>query len=121
MIELKKGDIVKHFKGKDLIEKNIYQILAVNPVYTGTKEFSQEAVVIYEPLFQTGKAFVREYADLVSELSDEQKEVYDQCYRVEHLTEAELVLLKSPTFIRDKKAYIEKKEQEQQNNNEKHL
>lgn len=121
MIELKKDDIVKHFKGKNLIEKNVYRILAVNPIYTGTKTFPTEAVVIYEPLFQSDKVFVREYADLVTELSDEQKELYGQNFRVEPLTEAELVLLTSPTFIRDKKAYIEEKEQEQQNNNSKQL
>ena len=31
---LKAGDIVKHFKGEDLIEKNIYKIISVNPKYT---------------------------------------------------------------------------------------
>ena len=111
-MELQKGNIVKHFKGKDLIEKNIYQIVAVNPVYTGTKTFPQDAVVIYESLFQNEKAFVREYEDLVQELSDEQKELYHQNYRIEPLTEEELELLNNPEFIQAKKAFIE-----EQNNN----
>lgn len=68
---LKKGDYVKHFKGETLVEKNIYEIIAVNPEYTGDKPTFEE-VVIYAPLFQEGKCFVREYADLVLELTEEQ-------------------------------------------------
>lgn len=106
---LKKGDIVKHFKGKDLIEKNIYEILAVNPEYTGTNIFPIAPVVIYTSLFQEGKTFVREYSDLVTELSPEKKEEYGQTFRVEVLTEAELDYIKMPDFIEQKKAYLESK------------
>lgn len=109
---LKKGDIVKHFKGSDLIEKNIYEILAVNPEYTGTNIFPIAPVVIYTPLFQDGKTFVREYSDLTTELEPEKKEQYGQTFRVEVLTEAELAYIKTPEFIEKKMAYVTKKEEE---------
>ena len=109
MMEIKAGDIVKHFKGKDLIEKNIYEILSINAQYTGTKAILDEATVVYVPLFQEGKTFIREYDDLVSELSDEEKELYNQCYRVEPLTATELATIKTDSFIAAKKDYIAKK------------
>ena len=109
---LKKGDIVKHFKGSDLIEKNIYEILAVNPEYTGTNIFPIAPVVIYTPLFQDRKTFVREYSDLTTELEPEKKEQYGQTFRVEVLTEAELAYIKTPEFIEKKMAYVTKKEEE---------
>lgn len=34
----KKGDLCKHFKGKDLIQKNIYEVLEIGVKYTGTAE-----------------------------------------------------------------------------------
>ena len=108
-MELKQEDIVKHFKGETLLEKNIYKILAVNPIYTGTRDFTEEPVVIYESLFQDYKIFVREYQDLVEELSDDEKELYHQMHRVEHLTHAELELINSSEFIQAKKAFIEEK------------
>ena len=89
---LKAGDIVKHFKGEDLIEKNIYKIISVNPKYTGTNTFPEEPVVVYESLFQERKGFVREYASLVEELSSEQEE--------------EIKLIRTPEFIAKKMAYI---------------
>ena len=110
-MELKKHDIVKHFKGETLLEKNIYKILAVNPEYTGTKEYVEDPVVIYESLFQDDKIFVREYQDLVEELSEDEKELYHQVHRLEHLTQAELDLINSPEFIQAKKAFIEEKYQ----------
>lgn len=105
---LKQGDYVKHFKGENLIEKNIYEILAVNPAYTGEKEVFPE-VVIYAPLFQTGKCFVREYDDLVCELTQEQQELYHQQHRIDLLTEDELSLIKTEDFIKEKMAYLEEK------------
>lgn len=106
---LKKGDIVKHFKGKDLIEKNIYIILAVNPEYTGDKDFDCESAVVYAPLFQEGKTFIREYDDLIKPLSDEEKVIYSQERRVDVLTEDELELIKTEEFIKKKREYIEEK------------
>lgn len=105
---LKKGDYVKHFKGENLVEKNIYEIIAVNPVYTGEKECFPE-LIIYAPLFQEGKLFVREYDDLVKELSPEQKELHHQQHRIDLLTEDELNLIKTEEFIAKKMAYIEEK------------
>lgn len=103
---LKAGDIVKHFKGEDLIEKNIYKIISVNPEYTGTNTFPDEPVVVYESLFQERKEFVREYASLVEELSSEQKEKFNQSHRVDLLTEEEIKLIHTPEFIAKKMAYI---------------
>lgn len=103
---LNDGDIVKHFKGKNLIEKNIYEIVSVNPKYTGTKEFTEEPVVVYKSIFQGGISFVREYSDLVQELTDEEKEEYGQDNRVNLLTESELEEIKKPEFVEKKLAYI---------------
>ncbi|MCI8794825.1 MAG: DUF1653 domain-containing protein [Bacilli bacterium] len=103
---LKAGDIVKHFKGEDLIEKNIYKIISVSPEYTGTNTFPDEPVVVYESLFQERKGFVREYASLVEELSPEQKEKFNQDHRVDLLTEEEIKLIRTPEFIAKKMAYI---------------
>lgn len=105
---LKQGDIVKHFKGESLVEKNIYEIVAVNPVYTGEKETFPE-VVIYTPLFQTDKYYVREYDDLVCELTSEQQELYHQQHRIDLLTEDELALIKTDEFIAKKMAYNRRK------------
>lgn len=113
---LKKGDIVKHFKGKDLIEKNIYEILAVKPEYTGTNVPPIAPVVVYTSLFQEGKTFFREYSDLVTELSPEKKEEYGQTFRVEVLTKAELDYIKTPDFIKKKKAYLESKYAKEETN-----
>lgn len=104
-MELKKGMLCKHFKGTNLIEKNIYEILAVNPIYTGTKE-DVSPVVVYSSIFQDGKTFVRESADLLEELSSEEKEIYGQNYRIEPLTEEELEIIKTEEFINAKKEYL---------------
>lgn len=105
-MELKEGMFVKHFKGSNLIEKNIYQIISVNPKYTGTRE-DMEPVVVYSSYFQEGKTFVRELADLVEELSDEEKMIYKQNHRVEPLTLEETEYIKTNDFINAKLAYIE--------------
>lgn len=109
MIELKEGMICKHFKGENLVEKNIYRILAVKPVSTGTKEFPFDPVVTYKPLFQEGKTYIREYDDLVAELSDEDKEKYHQSYRIEPLTNDELKTIFEDSFVKEKLAYLEEK------------
>lgn len=103
---LNDGDIVKHFKGKNLIEKNIYEIVSVNPKYTGTKEFTEEPVVVYKSIFQGGISFVREYSDLIQELTAEEKEEYGQDNRVNLLSESELEEIKKPEFVEKKLAYI---------------
>lgn len=103
---LNEGDIVKHFKGKDLIEKNIYEIVSIDPKYTGTKEFTEEPVVVYKSIFQGGKSFVRELSDLIQELSEDEKEQYGQENRINILTDEELKTIKDKEFIEKKLAYI---------------
>ncbi|MDE6141834.1 MAG: hypothetical protein K2G03_04445 [Bacilli bacterium] len=108
-MELKEGMICKHFKGETLIEKNIYQILAVNVTYVGDNGIDLSNMVIYKPLFQEGKVFAREYDDLVCELTDEQKEMYQQVQRVEPLTDEELMQIKDDEFVFQKLKYTSEK------------
>ena len=108
-MELTEGMICKHFKGETLVEKNIYQILAVNVAYMGDNGFDLSNMVIYKPLFQEGKVFAREYDDLVAELTDEQRNIYHQTQRVEPLSDEELLQIKDEEFILKKQAYINEK------------
>lgn len=108
-MELKVGDIVKHFKGESLIEKNIYEILALDVKYTGDNEINISSLVIYKPLFQSDKYFAREYDDLVSELNDEEKLKYNQDTRIQLLTEEELELIRTNDFKIKKEEYIKSK------------
>ncbi|HBC84991.1 MAG: hypothetical protein J6D03_06310 [Clostridia bacterium] len=99
----KVGDLCKHFKGKSLLEKNIYKIIATNVTYSGDKlEEPLNNLVVYENIFQNGKTFTREYKDLVEELSEEKKNTYNQIYRVEKLTEEEIKLVNSEEFKKEK-------------------
>ena len=108
-MELKEGMICKHFKGKTLVEKNIYQIIAVNVTYTGDNGLDLCDMVIYKPLFQEGKVFAREYEDLVGELRPEQKQEYHQNRRVEPLSDEELNQIKDEEFISQKLEYLSQK------------
>ena len=103
------GHFYKHFKGSNLVERNIYKILAINPKYTGENEYPDKQFVVYESIFQNGLCFIREYDDLAQELSDEEKEKYNQTYRIEELNEEELQLIMSDDFIKEKMDYIDKK------------
>ena len=103
------GHFYKHFKGSNLVEKNIYKILAINPKYTGENEYPDKQFVVYESIFQNDLCFIREYDDLAQELSDEEKEKYNQTYRIEELNEEELQLIMSDDFIKEKMDYIDKK------------
>lgn len=90
----KKGDLCKHFKGKNLKEKNIYEILEMGVKYSGdASEKTIENLVIYKNIFQ-GKIFAREYEDLVAELPEEKQELYGQKYRVQKLTQDEIAEVK---------------------------
>ena len=90
-----KGDLYKHFKGKNLDEKNIYRILEVGVTYSGDKsESSINNLVIYENVFQ-GKIFARELDDLEAELPEEKQKEYGQIHRVEKLTEEEFEIVKN--------------------------
>ncbi len=110
---LKVGMLCKHFKGKDLIEKNIYRIeeIGVNGenidtskiIYTGDKDLLlSKNLVIYSNIFQKDKLFTREYDDLVCEFSDDKKELYNQNFRVEPLSDEEIKIIKSREFIEKK-------------------
>ena len=89
-----KGDLCKHFKGKTLEEKNIYEILEVGVKYSGdASEKPIENLVVYKNIFQ-GKIFAREIEDLVAELSPEKQAEFGQRYRVEKLTEEEIAYVK---------------------------
>ena len=85
-----KGDLCKHFKGKDLSEKKIYEILEMGVKYSGDASDNPiENLVIYKNIFQ-GKIFARELQDLIAELPQEKQELYGQKYRVEKLTTDEI-------------------------------
>lgn len=87
---LKKGDLCKHFKGKNLEEKNIYEILETGVKYSGdTSERPIKNLVVYRNIFQN-KIFARELEDLIEELPREKQEMYGQKYRVEKLTKGEI-------------------------------
>lgn len=109
----KVGMLCKHFKGKDLLEKNIYRIEKIGVdgkdidsskiIYTGDKGLLlSKNLVIYSNIFQEDKLFVREYDDLVSELSDDKKELYNQIFRVEPLNDEEIKTIKCHEFIEKK-------------------
>ena len=86
----KKGDLCKHFKGKELREKNIYEILEMGVKYSGdASEQPIENLVIYKNIFQ-GKIFARELQDLIAELPPEKQALYGQRFRVEKLTPEEI-------------------------------
>ena len=86
----KKGDLCKHFKGKNLSEKNIYEILEMGVKYSGdASDKPIENLVVYKNIFK-GKIFARELEDLITELPQEKQEQYGQKYRVEKLTSEEI-------------------------------
>lgn len=107
MESLNVGDLCKHFKGKDLIEKNIYEIIAINVKYTGELENEKLSnLVVYKNIFQKNKFFTREYEDLVAELCEEDKQQYNQKYRCQKLTQEEINKVRSDDFIKEKKLFM---------------
>ena len=108
----KVGMLCKHFKGKDLLEKNIYRIekLGVKGTdiddsitYTGEGDlYTATNLVVYSNIFQNNKMFCREYEDISSTLSDEKRELFHQDHIVEPLTAMELMLIESDNFNRMK-------------------
>lgn len=104
------GDICKHFKGQNLIEKNIYEIIAVNVTYTGEiDDPSLQNLVVYKSIFQQGKTFVRNEIELLEELSFEKQNLYHQKYRVEKVTEEELMEIQTEEFKQKKISYLKQK------------
>ena len=93
---LKIATCYKHFKGKDLIEKNIYLIIAIGiskndfnemqPKYVGDNKdnINYSDLVVYLNYFQN-QLFAREYQDLVEELTKEQQKEYSQKYRIDKI------------------------------------
>ena len=99
---LKVGDLCKHFKGENLIDKNIYKILAVGVKYSGDKvEEKLENLVVYENIFQN-RIFNREYEVLVGEIEKEKQEKFHQKYRVEPLSKEEVEIVCSEEFKKQK-------------------
>lgn len=91
---LKEGDLCKHFKGRNLDEKKIYEILAIGVKYSGdASDKPIENLVIYKNIFQ-GKKFARELKDLIEELPEEKQKEYGQKHRVEKLTPDEIEYVK---------------------------
>lgn len=108
-MNIKVGDLCKHFKGNSLLEKNIYEIIAVGVTYTGEAANKPlDNLVVYKNLFQEGKLFTREYDDLIVELSEEKQKQYRQKHRIEKLTEDEVKTVKSEQFIKEKLKYMER-------------
>lgn len=111
------GMYCKHFKGKDLYYKNIYEILQLNTkaeeidfekvTYSGdTVDYlSLTNLVVYKNVFQD-KTFAREYSDLTKELSVERKVEFGQNHVVEPLTPEEIEIIKSSEY-REEKIKIE--------------
>ena len=114
------GMLVKHFKGTNLLEKNIYRIEALGVdgkdidestiSYTGDGELSTATnLVVYSNIFQENKMFCREYEDISSELSDEKKEAFNQTIKVQPLTEEEIEIVNNPEFIQSKTEFVAQK------------
>ncbi len=97
----KVGSLAKHFKGKRLIDKNIYRIISLNNdgsklkkniKYTGVRDVSKSTnLVIYMNIFNK-KLFARE-------LDDMYVEVEQGVHRVEPLTDEEVKRVESKRFI----------------------
>ena len=114
------GMLCKHFKGKNLFEKNIYRIEQIGVkgtdidetkiTYTGEQDLSTATnLVVYSNIFQDNKIFCREYEDISQELSEEKKLEFNQTIRVEPLTEEEQELINQQSYIERKKQYIKTK------------
>lgn len=115
----KVGDYCKHFKGHDLYEKNIYQIIALGVkgseidsskiTYSGDHELSTAVnLVVYKNIFQD-RLFTREYEDISSPLDVDKQVEFDQTYKVQVLTSEEVEMIKSEEFITKKKEFVKKK------------
>lgn len=113
----REGMLCKHFKGENLIDKNIYRIIKVGVdgksidssvvTYTGDGVLEDAVgLVIYQNIFQENKFFAREEADISSKLSDEKKDTFHQTYKVQPLTDEEIQIVSSEEF-KKKKVLVE--------------
>lgn len=114
------GMLCKHFKGKNLLQKNIYRIIGLGIrgteidsktiTYTGNGILEEATdLVVYQNIFQNDKYFAREYADISSELSLEKQEEFHQKIRVQPLNEQEIMIVSNDEFIAKKFAMEEEK------------
>ena len=114
------GMFCKHFKGTNLLEKNIYRIENIGVdgsnidesliTYTGDGILSTATnLVVYSNIFQDNKLFCREYEDISGELSNEKKEMFNQNIKVQPLTDEEISIINSEDFIKNKKELVAKK------------
>ena len=114
-MNIKEGSLCKHFKGKRLIDKNIYRIISLNNkgkdldsniTYTGERDVKKSNnLVIYMNIFNK-MLFARELDDFDVELDKAKQEEFGQMHRVELLTEKEEKRVNSKQFI-IKKSYKE--------------
>lgn len=113
MVNYEVGMYCKHFKGQNLIDKNIYKILSLGIegkdintdeiIYSGDNDLlTATNLVVYTNIFQENKIFAREYEALAKELSPEQKIEYKQNIRVQPLTLDEIDMILNPIFIENK-------------------
>ena len=111
----------KHFKGDNLLTKNIYCIVGLNldgkdldpniVTYTGDNTLATATnLVAYKNIFQQDKKiFVREYDDISSTLSEIKQKEYGQTIKVQPLTNDEIAQIMEPEFIALKKEFTENK------------
>ena len=111
------GMLCKHFKGENLLEKNIYRIEQIGVegkdinetliTYTGDGELlTAKNLVVYSNIFQENKLFAREYDDISGELSSEKKEMYNQEIKVQPLTQIEIDMINEDNFVTEKKKLV---------------
>lgn len=111
------GMLCKHFKGENLLEKNIYRIEQIGVegkdinetliTYTGDGELlTAKNLVVYSNIFQENKLFAREYDDISGELSSEKKEMYNQEIKVQPLTQVEIDMISEDNFVTEKKKLV---------------
>ena len=111
------GMLCKHFKGENLLEKNIYRIekLEVDGkdidssiiTYTGDGVLLEsQNLVVYSNIFQDNKLFTREYEDISGKLSKEKQEMFNQELKVQPLTDEEIETINDEDFIEQKKKLV---------------
>ncbi len=116
----KEGMLCKHFKGQDLLHKNIYKIIKLGVsgdsvdlnsiTYTGDGILEEASdLVVYQNIFQNNKYFAREYYDISSELSLDQQEEFHQKIKVQPLSNEEIKLVTSEKFMVEKNIIEEEK------------
>lgn len=107
-MEIKINSLYKHFKGTNLIEKNIYRVLAKDVIYSGDNNIDISNLVIYQNMFD-GKIFAREVSDLTGVLDEDKQKLYGQVHRIEELTEEEIAIVESEDYKVKKLKYLESK------------